>query len=188
VLGAKAAERLLWPMLEKGVVPDAVLRAGIRAICLERLRDEARGGVEAERRRHAAFLAARRDGPIARDTAAANAQHYEVPAELYELTLGQRLKYSGGLWPAGVTTLDASEEAMLAETCRRARLEDGMRVLDLGCGWGALSLWIAEKFPSCSVLGVSNSASQRRHILARRDARGLGDARRSEERRVVTDR
>jgi len=178
LLGARAAERLLWPMLEKGVVPDAVLRAGIRAICLERLRDESKGGTLAERRRHAAFLAARRDGPIARDTAAANAQHYEVPAELFQLTLGKRLKYSGGLWPAGVTSLDESEEAMLAETCRRARLEDGMRVLDLGCGWGALSLWIAEKYPKCRVLGVSNSASQRAHILAERDARGLGDARR----------
>ncbi len=172
---AKPAQALLWQVLEKGVVPDAMLRAAIRAICLERLRDQARGGIEAERRRHAAFLAARRDGPIARDTAAANAQHYEVPAELYQLMLGKRLKYSGGLWPAGVTSLDASEEAMLDETCRRARLQDGMRVLDLGCGWGALSLWIAEKYPRCRIVGVSNSASQRAHILAERDRLGLGD-------------
>jgi len=166
---------VLWQVLEKGVVPDALLRAAIRQICAERLRDEHQGGVEAQHARHMAFLAARRDGPIARQTDAANRQHYEVPAGFFEQVLGRRLKYSGGYWPAGVTTLDQSEDAMLALSCARAELADGMRVLDLGCGWGALSLWILEKYPRARVVAVSNSASQRAFIEGRARALGAAD-------------
>src|SRR6266699_991498 len=96
-------------------------------------------------------------GPIAELPAKANEQHYELPAEFLGLFLGPRRKYSGCLWPDGVESLAAAEEAMLALTCERAGLEDGMTVLDLGCGWGAMSLWLAEQYPRARVLGVSNS-------------------------------
>jgi cyclopropane-fatty-acyl-phospholipid synthase len=103
-------------------------------------------------------------GPIAVETAAANEQHYELPPEFFGLLLGPRRKYSGCYWPAGVETLAGAEEAMLELTCERAGLEDGMEVLDLGCGWGSLSGWIAERYPRCRVLAVSNSAAQRAHV------------------------
>lgn len=158
---------ILWRVLETEVIPDAVIRAAIRHICAERLADEARGGVDAEDARARAFLAARRDGPIARHTDAANRQHYEVPPELFEACLGRRMKYSSAYWPAGVETLDAAEEAMLDLTCRRAELADGQEILDLGCGWGALTLWMAEQYPRAKIHAVSNSAPQRRWIERR---------------------
>jgi cyclopropane-fatty-acyl-phospholipid synthase len=89
-----------------------------------------------------------------------NLQHYEVPPELFQLVLGKRLKYSCCLWPEVDMTLDEAEEKMLELTCQRARLENGMTVLDLGCGWGSLTLWIAEHYPSCRILSVSNSRDQ----------------------------
>jgi cyclopropane-fatty-acyl-phospholipid synthase len=98
--------------------------------------------------------------PIAEVPHLPNQQHYEVPPEFFQLVLGKRLKYSCCWWPDPATTLDQAEENMLELTCQRAGLEDGMRVLDLGCGWGSLSLWIAEKYPRCQVVAVSNSRDQ----------------------------
>ncbi len=100
-------------------------------------------------------------------------QHYEVPAELFVRVLGPRLKYSSAYWPSGVATLAAAEEAMLALTCERARLTDGQRILELGCGWGSLSLWMAERYPHATIVAVSNSASQKRFIDAAAAGRGL---------------
>jgi cyclopropane-fatty-acyl-phospholipid synthase len=114
-----------------------------------------------------------RSSPIALVPELANEQHYEVPAAFFDLALGRHRKYSCGFWPDGVTSLDEAEEAALAETCRRARIEDGHRVLDLGCGWGSVSLYIAERFPGCHITSVSNSRSQRDHILACAADRGL---------------
>ena len=104
------------------------------------------------------------DGPIAIQTSAANDQHYEVDPAFFGLVLGPRRKYSGCFWPGGVETLADAEETMLELTCARAGIEDGMHVLDLGCGWGSLSGWIAEQYPSCRVLAVSNSAPQKAYI------------------------
>ncbi len=104
------------------------------------------------------------EGPIAVETAAANDQHYELPEQFFGLTLGPRRKYSGCFWPQGIETLAEAEETMLALTCARAGIEDGMDVLDLGCGWGSLSGWIAERYPSCRVVAVSNSAPQKAFI------------------------
>jgi cyclopropane-fatty-acyl-phospholipid synthase len=105
----------------------------------------------------------------------ANRQHYEVPPEFFQLVLGRNLKYSGCLWPAGVERLDAAEEAMLALTCKRAELADGMEILELGCGWGSLSLWMAQRYPKSRILAVSNSAPQRRFITAAAAERGLAN-------------
>jgi cyclopropane-fatty-acyl-phospholipid synthase len=165
--------RLLDRALTAGVLPDPVLRAGSRYGAWARERRESAGGTDATSERLRALVARMSSGPIAELPEKANEQHYELPPEFFGLFLGPRRKYSGCLWPPGVDSLAAAEEAMLALTCARAGVVDGMRVLDLGCGWGSLSLWLAERYPSCSVLGVSNSAPQRSWILAEAARRGL---------------
>jgi cyclopropane-fatty-acyl-phospholipid synthase len=159
--------------LAAGAVPDLLLRATIRTLCGVRLRQESRGTLEQRQAALVALLGERRRGPIARHTPEANQQHYEVPTAFYQRVLGPRLKYSGGYWPQGVNTLDRSEDAMVELTCRRARLEDGHRVLDLGCGWGALSLYVAERDPRSRVTAVSSSKTQRAYIEGERDRRKL---------------
>jgi cyclopropane-fatty-acyl-phospholipid synthase len=148
-------------LIETGRVPDSALRLGIRASCCVRLVGER------ARDRTDAFAATLGDAPIALQVDKPNAQHYEVPTRFFELVLGPRLKYSSCLWPAGVTTLAEAEEAMLALTCERAGVEDGMELLDLGCGWGSLTFWLAERYPNAQVLAVSNSRIQREFIAAR---------------------
>ena len=151
-------------ILDRGVLPDWALRAGIRLNLALRLRREAAADVEDEQERLRAFLAAARDAPIATETEKPNEQHYELPAAFFELCLGPRLKYSSCHWPSGVADLARAEEAMLELTCARAGIEDGMDVLDLGCGWGSLALFVAERYPGCRVLAVSNSSRQRAYV------------------------
>jgi cyclopropane-fatty-acyl-phospholipid synthase len=160
-------------LLERDVLPDALLRLGIRRLLRQRLREERRDNVEAQLQALQALVAELRASPIAIETAAANEQHYEVPTRFFELCLGSRLKYSSGLWSDGIDTLDEAEEAMLALTCQRARIEDGQRILELGCGWGSLSLWLAEHYPNARITGVSNSRTQRHHIENQCAQRGI---------------
>jgi cyclopropane-fatty-acyl-phospholipid synthase len=160
-------------LAERGRLPEFALRAGIRRLLRGRLQQIGNGGEAAIVRRRSALLTAMRRGPIAVATREANEQHYEVPAEFFHRVLGARLKYSGCYWPDGVETLDAAEEAMLELTCERAGVEDGMELLDLGCGWGSLALWLAERYPQSRVLAVSNSDGQRRFIERRAAERGL---------------
>ena len=141
----------------------------------ERLREEDRGGIEAQAEALQAFVVKLKASPIAEHTADANAQHYELPTEFFRLCLGKNMKYSGGLWPAGTETLDASEDAMLAKTCDRARLRDCQDILELGCGWGSLSLWMAERYPRSRITGVSNSRSQREWIKSECNRRGIAN-------------
>lgn len=166
---------MLEAVLEKNLIPDAAVRAGIRRLLRQRLKAEGAGGLEASQARFMGFLGALKASPIAVHTAEANEQHYEVPPAFFELVLGRRLKYSSGLWPPGTASLDQAEEAMLALTCERAELRDGQRILELGCGWGSLSLWMAEHYPGAEVTAVSNSAAQRAFILAQARLRGLGN-------------
>jgi cyclopropane-fatty-acyl-phospholipid synthase len=166
---------LLDAALQRGLLPDAVLRAGSRYGAWDRERREAAGGVTAQQERLRALVARMSSGPIAEQVEKANEQHYELPADFLGLMLGPRRKYSGCLWSDGVSTLAEAEEAMLAVSCRRAQVADGMRILDLGCGWGSLSLWLAEKYPRASVVGVSNSHGQREWIESERDRRGLSN-------------
>ena len=142
------------------LVPDRVTRAAIRINCARRLRRERRGGAGRQR----AFRDELRASPIALHTEKANEQHYEVPTEFFRLVLGPRLKYSCCLWPPGVSTLAGAEEAMLALTCERAQIEDGMEILDLGCGWGSLSGWLCERYPAARIVAVTNSRTQRDHV------------------------
>ncbi len=159
-------------MAERGRLSDHLIRLGIRQVCRQRLIDEKKADAVVENRR-VAFIEEMARSPIALMPAAANDQHYEAPVELFERALGPRLKYSCGFWPDGVTTLAGAEDAALAQTCEHAQLADGQDVLELGCGWGSLTLWMAERFPSSRILGVSNSHRQREFILGRAASRGM---------------
>ncbi len=160
-------------LAEKGWVPDLLIRMGIRRLLSHRLQEEARGGDEASAQRTEQLRDSLSQGPIAVRTQDANRQHYEVPAGFYEHCLGHRLKYSGCTWAEGVTSLDQAEDAALALVCERAELVDGMDILELGYGWGSLTLWMAEQYPNSSITAVSNSASQRAFILGRAAGWGL---------------
>ena len=158
-------------LLEKNLLPDALIRFGIRRLLAQRIREES------ARYDRAAYVADLRKRPLAEDTRAANEQHYEVPTAFYLHCLGKRLKYSGCLYPTGQETLDQAEELMLAQYVERAQLVDGQDVLELGCGWGSLSLYLAARFPSSRITGVSNSRTQREHIEAEARRRGLDNLR-----------
>jgi len=155
---------------ERRLIPDSVLRAGIRNLLRKRLASEVA--------RHRApnvlddWTRMMAGAPIALSTAVANEQHYEVPAAFFEAALGPRMKYSSCHWDQAID-LASAEEEMLALTAERARLEDGQDVLELGCGWGSLSLWMAKSFPNSRITGVSNSASQRAFIMSRARLEGL---------------
>ena len=155
---------------ERGKIPDGLVRLGIRHLCRQRLREQRRLHRDPNHRRR--FVESLSAGPVALAQDDANRQHYEVPAAFWERVLGPRLEYSCCHWPSGVADLAGAEESMLELVAKRARLDDGQRILDLGCGWGSLTLWIAERFPLAEVVAVSSSAPQRRFIEARLQALG----------------
>ena len=158
---------------ESGVLPDALMRMGIRRLLRQRLNDEAALHEPDLAARRKSFAAMLRLSPVTLVPEKANEQHYEVPAAFYELVLGPHLKYSSGFWASDEATFEQSERDMLALTCERAGLIDGQEVLELGCGWGSLTLWMAEHYPASRILAVSNSASQREHITGKARERGL---------------
>lgn len=155
---------------ERGRLPDGIIRFGIRRLLKARLKEI---GGQPQHVRLKAFIEESKKFAVAIETQAANEQHYEVPAGFFTRVLGHRLKYSSCYFEEGITLLDAAEDAALHTTCERAELVDGMDILELGCGWGSLSLWMAEKFPHSRITSISNSASQRAFILARAKERGL---------------
>ena len=160
-------------LCERGLVPDFITRAAMRNLMEQRLMDEGLLHGELRSQRFNTFLAELKASPIAIETKAANEQHYEVPAEFFHLHLGPRLKYSCALYPTGRETLAEAEEHMFRLYAERAGLQDGMRILDLGCGWGSLSLWLAEHYPNSKIVGLSNSHGQRQFIEQRAAERGL---------------
>jgi cyclopropane-fatty-acyl-phospholipid synthase len=160
-------------ILEKNLLPDPVVRIGIRRLLKQRLAQERKPTAEAQQEHLLGLIEVLRRSPIAVETAAANEQHYEVPARFFELVLGKHLKYSSGYWKEGTTSLDVAERDMLDLTAERAAVTDGMEVMDLGCGWGSLSLYLAARFPLARITGVSNSRTQREFILSRAAERGL---------------
>ncbi len=159
--------RVALEWAERGALPDVLLRWGIRRLTADGLRARRAASAEQEHERFRELLALLRSSPIAIETQAANAQHYAIPPEFFQLVLGEHLKYSGCYWDAGVTTLEQAEAAALTQVCQRAAIQDGQGVLELGCGWGALTLWIARHYPRCQIVGVSNSAAQRQFIEQR---------------------
>jgi len=167
---------LATTLLERDLLPDAVIRAGIRRIIAARLREQARPDAATSDARLRQFAAERSDGPIAIDPSA-NAQHDEVPSAFYRLALGRRLKYSSAFWDARTETLDDAEDHMLELSAERAALADGQRILELGCGWGSLALWMARRFPHARIVGVSNSQTQKAWIDDEAGREGLTNLR-----------
>lgn len=161
--------RVLIDLADRGLLPDRLIRYGIRKLDEKRLQDENRGDIEEQQKALKALIAEMRQSPIAIETHKANEQHYEVPPAFFQKVLGKYLKYSGCYWPAGVRNLDQAEEQMLALTCKRAELSNGMEILELGCGWGSLSLWMARHYPNSRVVAVSNSESQKEFIQSKCD-------------------
>ena len=159
-------------LLATNLVPDFLIRIGIRSLLAQKLREENHGDCESNQAALMAHVEGLRESPIAIETRAANEQHYEVPTTFFQLCLGNRLKYSCGFWEPG-DTLNSSEERMLALTCQRAQLEDGQRILELGCGWGSLSLWMASQYPKAIITVVSNSATQKSYIDSQASRLGL---------------
>lgn len=157
--------------LQDAPFPDFVTRPAIDSLVSEARRRLDREGPHDE----AAFARQMAERPIAEHTEAANDQHYELPPEFFRICLGKRLKYSCCFYPTEQATLDEAEEAALAETCARAGLADGTDILELGCGWGSLSLWMAERYPNARITAVSNSHGQRGHIEAQAEGRGLSN-------------
>ena len=158
-------------LLEKNLLPDRLIRFGIRRLLAQRLREES------ARYDRAAYVADLKTRALAEQTAAANEQHYEVPTAFYHFCLGPRLKYSGCLYPEGTETLAQAEEHMLALYAERAQLANGQNILELGCGWGSLCLYNAERFPHARITAVSNSRTQKEHIDTEARKRGLDNLR-----------
>lgn len=164
-------------LLARGILPDFAIRWGIRSLNRRRLKEISAGNIELGQAKAMALVEQLRASEIAVLTEKANEQHYEIPAAFFELVLGRRRKYSSCYYPTGKETLDQAEELMLAETVSMARLRDGQRILELGCGWGSLSLYMAEKFPRARITGVSNSASQKIFIDNEAKKRGFKNLR-----------
>jgi cyclopropane-fatty-acyl-phospholipid synthase len=173
----RAGMKLAIAMMERNMLPDRLLRIGIRRLLRERLRQEREADPERQQDRLMAYIEDLKSSPIAVHTADANEQHYELPTRFFQFIMGRHMKYSCGYWPEGARALDDSEEAMLRLTAARAEIENGHRILDLGCGWGAFSLYAAAKYPQSQVLGVSNSRTQREYIISQAAARGLRNLR-----------
>ena len=161
----------LMELAEKGKMPDTAIRAAIRKLLRDRLKLESKGSREEQLESLYKFIHMMDESPGAVATDTANEQHYEVPSELFQTFMGPHLKYSCGYWPLADTTLAESEETMLELTCKRAGFEDGMDILELGCGWGSLSLWMAQHYPNANITAVSNSRTQKKFI----DARGFNN-------------
>lgn len=160
-------------MAERGYLPDWMIRLGIRKLAETRLASlPPRNGEDTESYKRS-FIEGMKNSPIAVLTEKANEQHYELPADFFELILGKQRKYSCCLYPDARLSLDEAEEQALLETARHALLDDGQDILELGCGWGSLSLWMARRYPNSKILGVSNSKSQRDSIMKRAEAEGL---------------
>ncbi len=161
--------------VEQGLVPDSVIRLAIRRLLRQRLDEVRADDPQAEAELTQRFREDMALAPLALLPEKANEQHYEVPADFFEQVLEPHRKYSSCWWPGGTANLAQAEAAALQATCERAALADGQRILELGCGWGSLSLWMPEHFPSARMLAISNSHSQRESIIERARQRGLSN-------------
>ncbi len=163
----------LIELAEKGIIPDYFIRQGIVRNCENRLKNENASNTEKVSSKKQIWIEQMKESPIALVPEKANEQHYEVPPAFFENVLGKHLKYSSGYWPDGVNSLDESEESMLELSFERAQLADGDSILELGCGWGSLTCYMASKLPNSKITAVSNSKDQKEHILNRCKNQGL---------------
>lgn len=164
---------LIDKLLARDLLPDWLIRQGIRHLNRKRLRDESRGTAEERQERFTQLCDALRKAPIALFTREANDQHYELPPRFFELCLGDHLKYSACYWDKDAKTLSQAEKRMLDLYIERAELADGMSILELGCGWGSLTVEMARRFPRARITAVSNSKPQRLYIQGRLKKEGL---------------
>lgn len=162
-------------LMERGLLPETCVRWGIRHLCRARLKSLRLESPEAEQAYDSRYVQELKKSAIAFATQKANQQHYEIPAEFYDLVLGPRRKYSSGFWPEGCRDLAESEDRALEISIERAQIQDGMKILDLGCGWGSMTLKLAELFPSATIKALSNSSSQREFIMAEAQRLGFGN-------------
>ncbi len=160
-------------ILARDLIPDFLIRTGIRARLKETLAPFEKLDCEGRQKLLMEHIADLKKSPIAIATDEANEQHYELPTAFFQKCLGPHMKYSSGYWDAGVTDIETSESRMLALTCERALLEDGQRILELGCGWGSLTLWMGKHYPNAQITAVSNSRTQREYIMGQAEERGL---------------
>ena len=165
--------KVLINLAEKGFLPDLLIRLGIKRLCGQRLSETNTLGLEALENSHQQWIDLLTESPVAIVPEKANEQHYEVPPKFFELVLGANLKYSSGYWSKEVFSLDESEYEMLKITCERAGLVDGQDILELGCGWGSLTCFMAQKFPNSKITAVSNSKDQRNFIQQKNDKLNL---------------
>ena len=165
--------KVLINLAEKGFLPDLLIRLGIKRLCGQRLSETNTLGLEALENSHQQWIDLLTKSPVAIVPEKANEQHYEVPPQFFELVLGANLKYSSGYWSKEVFSLDESELEMLKITCERAGLVDGQDILELGCGWGSLTCFMAQKFPNSKITAVSNSKDQRNFIQQKNDKLNL---------------
>ena len=163
----------LIELAEKGIIPDYFIRQGIVRNCENRLKNENVSNTEKVSLKKQIWIEQMKESPIALVPEKANEQHYEVPPAFFKNVLGKHLKYSSGYWPDGVNSLDESEESMLELSFERAQLADGDSILELGCGWGSLTCFMASKLPNSKITAVSNSKDQKEHILSRCKNQGL---------------
>lgn len=170
-------QNLAHDLSEQGFVPDSLIRQGIRRLLKQRLSDIQTENFSQAIDSQREFLQTMRAGNVAEVPEKANEQHYELPTEFFEKALGKHLKYSCAYWNDGTASLNDAEELALAITCKRAELRDGMQILELGCGWGSLTLWMAENYPNSEITAVSNSKPQGNFIRARAAERSLNNIR-----------
>jgi cyclopropane-fatty-acyl-phospholipid synthase len=160
-------------LLSRGLIPEKVIRLSIQQLLRKRIADESKHDVAASQDHLNSLIRQLKESPIAIETGEANRQHYELPPEFFKFVMGRWLKYSCGLWDESTKDLSAAEEKMLEVYLQRAGIQDGMEILELGCGWGSFSLFAAKRFPKCKVTGVSNSRPQREFIMGRAAELGI---------------
>jgi len=165
----------LVDMAEMGILPDSIIRYGIRKRLKVTLKQLSSPNSKIEDQKRLNWIEELSNSPVAIVPEKANEQHYELPPDFFQTVLGENLKYSGGFWPNGNNTLDESEAEMLRLTCFRAELEDDQDILELGCGWGSLTLWMAEHYPNSRIKAVSNSHAQRTYIIHQAELHGLNN-------------
>ena len=164
-------------LLERDRIPDFLIRARIRSLLRRRLKDESFSTAEQQQLHLMELIGQLKASPIAIETGAANEQHYEVPTAFFSMVMGKHMKYSCCYWDDNTPDLSSAEAKALEITCQRAQLREGMNILELGCGWGSLTMFMAQKFPSAHVTGVSNSSTQKLHIEYQCKMRGITNVR-----------
>jgi len=154
----------IYKLVETDFIPETIIRIVVRAMLSQKLKEEQLSTPQKKQERLMQFVEELKLSPIAIETKAANKQHYELPTSFFQLILGPNLKYSCALWNNPQDTLEQAEENMLSLYCKRAEITDGQSILDLGCGWGSMSLYLAKNYPNSKITALSNSSTQREYI------------------------